>query len=426
MKEIKLTDVDEVIYYDVCDNGLPIYMWPNNKVNSFYITLTARYGSIHTKFKLNNKSKVYEVPSGSAHYLEHVKFNEPDGTTAHEYFAKLGSDVNAFTVPDYTTYQVFASTEFEKNLNHLLDYVMTSCITKKLVNKERGIITEEANMGQDNPYQKLMYSFYRNIFKNLNYRIETIGTLEDIKKINEKDLQLIFDTFYHPQNMILVITGNFNPYEAAAMVKENQKKKEFLPYRKPEFVGEKEPTQVVKKYEEITGNIGEHKIKVGLKLLDSRFKMKDKIKLRIILRMIMNINFGVTSEFRNELLEKELITSLNSLVYFFQNYLIIDVTSQTKYPEEVTKKIVAKLENLDVTEETISRRIKANIANLILDYDDIEYVNSNIVNALIYDGKITNSYKKIYESITMEDVNKVLKLIDLKHMSIIEMLPNEN
>ena len=51
MQEIVLKGIDEKIYYDKCDNGLPIYMLVNDKVNNFYMTLSVKYGSIDTEFK---------------------------------------------------------------------------------------------------------------------------------------------------------------------------------------------------------------------------------------------------------------------------------------------------------------------------------------------------------------------------------------
>ena len=55
MQEIVLKGIDEKIYYDKCDNGLPIYMLVNDKVNNFYITLSVKYGSIDTEFKCKEK-----------------------------------------------------------------------------------------------------------------------------------------------------------------------------------------------------------------------------------------------------------------------------------------------------------------------------------------------------------------------------------
>jgi len=58
MQEIEIKGLEEKIYYDTCENGLPVYMWVNEKVNSFYITLSVKYGSIHTEFK-KEKNKAY-------------------------------------------------------------------------------------------------------------------------------------------------------------------------------------------------------------------------------------------------------------------------------------------------------------------------------------------------------------------------------
>ena len=425
MKEIEIKDSLETIYYDECDNGLKIFMWPKKDVRSFYITLSVKYGSNHTKFKINGKNKIYEVPCGTAHYLEHINFNESDGTTAHDYFAKLGSYVNAFTTFEYTTYQVYASNNFKENLNHLIDYVTTPYITKKLVDKERGIILEEANMGHDNPYQELQFSFFKNILKNMNYRNLVIGENDEIKKITAKDLQLVFDTFYHPKNMFIVITGNFNPYEASAMIKENQKNKTYTQYKEPEIVSEKEPISVVKPYQLLEKDIGEAKVKIGLKFNKSKFKVTNDLKLKLILSTILNINFGLTSDFRNELLEKELITAMDTSVFCKNNIVILQVTCQTKYSEEVTKLIKEKLNNLSVTEKEFNRNIKANIANLILDYDDIELVNDNISYSLIDNGKIITNYKEIYKSIKLNEIERVINSIDLKNISVVNMIPNK-
>ena len=100
MNEILLPGVLEKLYTYTLDNGLKIYMVPNNKTKNFYITLSTKYGSIYTNFEYNGKK--YDMPKGIAHYLEHLLFNMPDGTTAHDYFSKLGANINAFTSFDIT------------------------------------------------------------------------------------------------------------------------------------------------------------------------------------------------------------------------------------------------------------------------------------------------------------------------------------
>ena len=137
-------------------------MVPNYKTKNFYITLSTKYGSIYTNFEYNGKK--YDMPKGIAHYLEHLLFNMPDGTTAHDYFSKLGANINAFTSFDITCYEVFANANFKECLSYLTEYVYTPYFTKEIVNNERGIITEEINMYEDKPGTQLIYGTYNNIF----------------------------------------------------------------------------------------------------------------------------------------------------------------------------------------------------------------------------------------------------------------------
>lgn len=425
MQEIEIKGLDEKIYYEVLDNGLPVYMWVNNRVNSFYITLSVKYGSIHTEFKKEKNSKVIKVPQGIAHFMEHIKFNEKGDKTANDFFDKLGSDINAFTTFEYTNYQVYSTSNFKENLDHLLEFAMTPYFTKSMISKEKNIIIEEAKMYQDNPYNRLYFGMYKNLFHNSKYKKELVGEVEDIKKINLDDIKLIFDTFYHPQNMFLVITGNFNPYEAMQIIKDNQKKKKFKEYKEPIIVNKKEPEKVVVDYEEKEANIEIPKIKISLKIPKKNFKIKDEMKLRILLSILMNCNFGSSTDFYEELFEKELVSSIGFSRSIIEDYVILTLNVESKYPDEVLPILKEKLENLEVSEDTLKRRIRANIATMVLGYDSIDTINEDIQDDLIVYGKIINNLKDIYASITLEDATSVLNNITTKNMATIVMLPKE-
>ena len=116
MKEIKLEKTNESYYYGVSDIGLPVYFWVSDKVSNYYITLNVKFGSVDTEFKVGNNKKMLKVPNGTAHFLEHVKFNMAEGVSAFDEFTKLGSNPNAFTTFDYTCYMVSNSNKFNENL----------------------------------------------------------------------------------------------------------------------------------------------------------------------------------------------------------------------------------------------------------------------------------------------------------------------
>ncbi|MGN1337451.1 MAG: EF-P 5-aminopentanol modification-associated protein YfmH [Candidatus Coprovivens sp.] len=423
MKEIILSGIDEKIFYDKCDNGLPVYMIVNNKVNNFYITLNVKYGSIHNEFKLDGEEEYRKVTNGVAHFLEHVNFNEDDNTTAHQFFDKLGSSINAFTTFNFTSYEVFASTFFKENLEHLLDYVQKPYYTEKLVEKEKGIIIEEVKMGKNNSGHKLYYGMNKALFKKDRRRYLVTGEVADVKKITCEELQLVHDTFYHPENMFVVISGNFDPLEAIKIIKNNQKSKKFKKYKNPICKINKEPVSVNCNYKEIEANVEIPKVKICYKMPLSLFEGIDKELVNIYLSVILRNNFGSTSLLREELLEKQLVTGIGANRDIFNDIVVIDISCETKYPEKVIKIIKDKMKNLEITSEQVIRRRRANIAALINDFDDIEYINSEICDEIINDGKIKDNMYDIYNSLNIDGANSVLERINLDNNSTVVLVP---
>jgi len=417
MNEIKLKGLNETIYEDVCVNGLKIYMWVNKRVNTFYGTLSVKYGSIHNKFKIKNK--IYETPAGVAHFLEHVKFNEDENTTAHDYFFKMGSDTNAFTTFNYTNYQVFGSDNAKDNINHLLDFVFNDYFSKNIIKNEKGIITEEAKMGEDDPYTIMLFKHLDNLFNKGEYKKVITGTPKDIKEISLDDIKLAFDNFYHPENMFLVVTGNFNPYEIAEAVKENQKNKVFKKFNNPERIIEKESKKVREEYEELNINVTSRKIKIGLKIPKSKFKNFDDLHIRLFTSIILKANFGNTSDFKDDLLQKEIINSMSYMSEIFDDYLTIMFTIDSEYKDEIIKLFEDKLNNLEITEKTFNRIKKSNIASIILEYEDVETVNSIIQTEVLNYGKIIYNIKEIYENLQYEDILEFINNFDVTNKSIL-------
>lgn len=423
MKEIILKGIDEKVLYDKCDNGLPIYMVVNDKVNNFYITLTVKYGSIDTEFKLPNEKEFKKVHDGVAHFLEHVNFNEDEGKTAHDYFNKLGSSINAFTTFDFTSYEVFASNEFKKNLEHLLDYVEKPYFTKKLIEKEKGIIVEEVRMGKNNPGHKLYYGMNKALFKNDKRRILVTGEEEDVRNTTVEELQSVYDTFYHPANMYLTITGNFNPYEAVAIVKENQANKEYGKFLEPVKKRLKEPNKVNEVYKEIEANVEIPKVKICYKMPLSTFKNIDKMNLNIYLSILLRVNFGATSLLKEELMEKELILGLGASREIFEDEVVLEIDMETRYPKEVIPIVMDKMKNMEIDLDDLKRRSRCNIASYINDFDDIEYVNSEIMDQINNYGYIIDNMYERYQNLNIEEAKMVLKSINLNNHSTVLLVP---
>lgn len=424
MEELELKGLNEKIYVYHTKCGLPIYMWVNEKVSSMYASLSVKYGSIHTKFKIGKKT--YEVPNGIAHFLEHVKFNIDEETTAHDEFYKLGGDANAFTTFDYTSYIVFATNNKKENLEELLNFVYNPFFTKKCISKEKGIIVEEANMGLDDPYSIVFFHTLLNTLQKSKYRNTITGTPDDVNSITLEDVKLVYDAFYHPENMFLTLTGNFNPYEMACLVEDNLSKKKFGKYLNPIIIKENEPKKVTTKYKEEYINVTYPRLKFSIKMDMSRFKNYSSLELKILTNLLFNINFGATSDFKDELMEKGLIQNMNVTCDVYDDTFVVTINVTSNFKEEIIKKVKEKLENLSISELDFKRKKNATIATLILDYEDLENVSYRIQDDVLNNGGIVTNLKEILEDETIDDLKDIIDLLDTDNLSISVFLPKEN
>lgn len=424
MKKINISKTDEYLYYKKLDNGLEVFILPNNNQKNFYITFNIKFGSNNIEFKINNSKSFTKVPNGIAHYLEHLMFNMENGT-AFDFFSKLGASVNAFTTYDLTCYEVFSSTYFKENLNYLLDYVQTPYFTASLVNNERGIIKEEINMYKNTPSTELSYTALKNIFIKDNRKNLISGEIEDIKKITVDNILDCYNTFYNPSNMFIIITGKVNPYEAISIIEENQSKKNF----KNVTITNKqisEPTKVFKTYEEKEMNVEMNKISYSLKIPRKNFKKLEltDMELNIYISLLFNILYGSTSNIQDKLIAAKVIQNgININKTFTKDYIVVSLTTESDYPESLTKMIREELDNIKISEEELKRKLKVYKSNYLLHFDDIEAVNNYIQDNIISYNKFIDNTLDIYDEINIKTLNEIIKLLKNKTESILIIKP---
>lgn len=423
MKEIKINNTNETLYYHKYDNGLELYVLPNINQKNFYITFNTKFGSINTEFK-NKDNKDITVPNGIAHYIEHLMFNMENGN-AFDFFSKLGASVNAFTTYDLTCYEVYSSTYFKENLNYLLDYVQTPYFKKEDVNNERGIISEEINMYKNNPNTELTYKTFENIFVNDKRKYLISGEIEDIKKINVDNILECYNTFYNPNNMFVIITGNVNPYEALAIIEENQSKKQFNNIEISNKVIN-EPLKVNEKYTELEMNVETNKVSITYKIPKKNFKklnLKDEL-LQLYITLLFDILYDSTSEIQDRLISSSIIQNgININKTYTKDYIIISLMTESDYPETLIKMIKEVINNIKLNESDLIRKVKVYKSNYILHYDDIELVNSNIQDNILQFGKVLDNNMNLYDELNIKKLNEISKLINNRSESILIIKP---
>ena len=424
MKKIKLENTNEVLYYDKLDNGLEIYMLPNNNVNKFYLTLNTRFGSINTKFKYDNKE--YDMPKGIAHYLEHLSFNMENGSV-FDHYSKIGSSINAFTTYDITSYNVTSNNRFKENLEYLLEYVYTPYFTKELFQSEKGVIEEEVKMYKDDPGMTIVNGTLNNVFVNDERKYLVGGTVKDVKSIKLEDVITCYNAYYNPKNMFLIITGNFNPNEALAITSEQMNKLNINNDFNVKDIYPKEPEKVNKKEEIIKMNVDKPKVSIGIKIPKNNFKnlKLDNYLLKIYISSILDINFGNTSLLLEELQKGSIVDDLDYTVIESNDYFIILILSSTYYPEYFKDKIIEKFNSLNIEDSDLKRVAKVNISNYILLFDSAVAVNNYIMDEVMDNNEVNTGFMNIMRNLNIDTCKKILTKLNNYDYTICKIMPKE-
>ena len=424
MKKIKLENTNEVLYYDKLDNGLEIYMLPNNNVNKFYLTLNTRFGSINTKFKYDNKE--YDMPKGIAHYLEHLSFNMENGSV-FDHYSKIGSSINAFTTYDITSYNVTSNNRFKENLEYLLEYVYTPYFTKELLQSEKGVIEEEVKMYKDDPGMTIVNGTLNNVFVNDERKYLVGGTVKDVKSIKLEDVITCYNAYYNPKNMFLIITGNFNPNEALAITSEQMNKLNINNDFNVKDIYPKEPEKVNKKEEIIKMNVDKPKVSIGIKIPKNNFKnlKLDNYLLKIYISSILDINFGNTSLLLEELQKGSIVDDLDYTVIESNDYFIVLILSSTYYPEYFKDKIIEKFNSLNIEDSDLKRVAKVNISNYILLFDSVVAVNNYIMDEVMDNNEVNTGFMNIMRNLNIDTCKKILTKLNNYDYTICKIMPKE-
>ena len=424
MKKIKLENTNEVLYYDKLDNGLEVYMLPNNNVNKFYLTLNTRFGSINTKFKYDNKE--YDMPKGIAHYLEHLSFNMENGSV-FDHYSKIGSSINAFTTYDITSYNVTSNNRFKENLEYLLEYVYTPYFTKELFQSEKGVIEEEVKMYKDDPGMTIVNGTLNNVFVNDERKYLVGGTVKDVKSIKLEDVITCYNAYYNPKNMFLIITGNFNPNEALAITSEQMNKLNINNDFNVKDIYPKEPEKVNKKEEIIKMNVDKPKVSIGIKIPKNNFKnlKLDNYLLKIYISSILDINFGNTSLLLEELQKGSIVDDLDYTVIESNDYFIVLILSSTYYPEYFKDKIIEKFNSLNIEDSDLKRVAKVNISNYILLFDSVVAVNNYIMDEVMDNNEVNNGFMNIMRNLNIDTCKKILTKLNNYDYTICKIMPKE-
>ncbi|MFD1142208.1 M16 family metallopeptidase [Larkinella insperata] len=168
---------------------------------------------------------------GLAHFLEHMAFNGTKNFPKNEIISflqssgvRFGADLNASTGFDETIYQLPVPTDsaqlFEQAFQILEDWAHNVTLDPAEIDKERGVVLEEARSGRG-AGQRMREKFFPLILNNSRYADRLpIGKDEIIKNFKPEALQRFYKDWYRPDLMAVVAVGDFDVAQVEGIIKE--------------------------------------------------------------------------------------------------------------------------------------------------------------------------------------------------------------
>ena len=424
LKEFK--NINEKLYTHTFDNGLKLNFIKKEGFKSFYVGILVKFGSVINKFTDGNT--ITEIPTGVAHFLEHKLFTSADGEDITHKFSELGLDVNAGTNFQTTVYYFSGINNFDKGLNLLLDFVQVPRYTPESVESEKDIIIQELLMYKDSPNERLYFGTLENLFESYPIKNDVCGTIEDIKNTTKEVLDLCHNTFYHPSNMELVVSGDLDCEYVIDLIEQNQKQKEFGKYTPVKVIFDKD--EKVIKNREVTMNIAVPKVAYAFKFPYSIEPnlTKNYIKEENLLwKMAFVFAFGNRTKFCDKLISDGIIDDVLDLSLLIDKHTgFFSITCDTKYPEEYIKRIKNRIKNISkmkINRETFELEKRTIYGSFVKSTSTVYGVASLILDNIEDNVDFFHGLEFI-DSITVEMIEKRCALLKKYASTIFIIYPN--
>ena len=160
---------------------------------------------------------------GTAHAQEHMMFRGSPGLSANQLAditAAMGGMFDADTQQAVTQYFFGVPAEDLDVALHIEAIRMRGVLdSERLWQEERGAIEQEVAQDLSSPEYVFYTKLLARMFRGTVYAHDALGTKASFDKTTGAMLKKFYDTWYAPNNAIMVIVGDVKPQEALAEVK---------------------------------------------------------------------------------------------------------------------------------------------------------------------------------------------------------------
>ncbi|MBV2168332.1 MAG: insulinase family protein, partial [Bdellovibrio sp.] len=367
----------------------------------------------------------------AAHMLEHMMFKgakKYDGKAFDRIFHENGITNNAFTSNDYTGfYENLPSSKLELVMDMEVDRMSSLALNPDDLKSEKEVVKEERRWRIDNnPMGLLRELMMSTIFKVHPYKWPVIGHMKDIENYDAEKLRFFYNTFYVPNNAVLVIVGDFKTSKVKSLIEDYYGK---LPSRPlPERKYAMEPAQKVQQNAVLKKDVQNSSFVVAFQ--SPRQGEPDMYALDLAANIL---GYGTSSRLHKRLVyQKEIATSAYAYNFAMKDAGILGVGVNmkpglnTQEALDIVYNEIWKLRNQNVTDPELEKAKTQVMKDLV---DSLKTMDGK-ARALAVNEIVTGSYQSLftdlekYQAVTSEDIKKVAnKYTQQTQRSIITLEP---
>ena len=176
--------------------------------------------------RTGSRDEIEPGRSGYAHFFEHMMFRgtkKYPGPVYDRIINGIGAHSNAFTSEDLTAFHnTFAKEDLAKVVELEADRFQNLQYERPEFQTEAGAVYGEYRKDQTEPAFMLEEKLRDTAFDRHTYKHTTMGFEADVKNMPQGYAysQTFFQRFYRPENVVLLVLGDFDPAAALKLIQE--------------------------------------------------------------------------------------------------------------------------------------------------------------------------------------------------------------
>ncbi|MDO8140043.1 MAG: pitrilysin family protein [Candidatus Brocadiales bacterium] len=193
----------------VLENGMILYLLEDHDLPIFNITARIRTGAIYEPSEKAGLASLtgYVMRSGGTVSMPDDKMNEELEFMAASVETSIERESGSASLSTLKK-------DIDKGLKIFADVLMNPAFPEDKIRMRKDEVVESIRRENDNPSQIAQREFRRIMYDSKHpYSRKVEGTLESIEKITRDDMVAFHKKYFHPNNIILGISGDFNKDE---------------------------------------------------------------------------------------------------------------------------------------------------------------------------------------------------------------------